>query len=230
MSIKANITIDQGATYSTTISLTDPYGTPLLISGYTAAGQIKRSYTSINTVSLTATINAAASQLTLSLTANQTGSMYPGRYVYDVQVVDPQNNVTRLLEGIATVTPGVTNETLETYSNTLTYETYFTTPTVNSTPTPPYPGYLVTVTTSQALLQGSIYLVDAIGLRLTLPLPSQSTENIIIKDITGSASQNTAIVGNINGGNTVVVLGANQGIQLIPAEPALDIWIPGNIP
>ena len=230
MAIKANIYIEQGATYTSTINLSDIYGTPLLLSGYSAASQIKRTYTSINTISFSTSINAVSSQLTLSLTANQTSNMYPGRYVYDVQLIDTENNVTRFIEGIATVTPGVTNETLETYSNTLTYETYFSTPTVNTTPTPPYPGYLVTVTRSQALLQGSIYLVDAVGIQLTLPLPSHCTQNIIIKDITDSPSQNTIIFGNINGSNTQVVLSANQGIQFIPAEPALDLWIPGNIP
>src|SRR5208337_326638 len=220
MASRANIVIDQGTTFSTILNLTDQYSDPFLLSGYTASAQIKRWYTSINSVALSTSINATSGQLTLSLTANQTGNMYPGRYVYDVQLVDSLNNVSRLIEGVATVTPAVTNEGLETYSNTLSYETYFTTPAVNTVPPAPYPGYLVTVNTNEALIQGAIYLIAAVGLQLQLPLPSQSTYQIIVKDITGNASQNTVIIGNINGPNTQVVLTTNQGIQFTPAEPA----------
>ena len=52
--------------------------------------------------------NTAAGTITLSLTANQTSNLVYGRYVYDVDVTDASNTVTRVLEGIVTVTPSVT--------------------------------------------------------------------------------------------------------------------------
>jgi hypothetical protein len=46
----------------------------------------------------------------LSLTAEQTKDITPGRYNYDVLITSSDDIVIRLLEGIATVTPGITGE------------------------------------------------------------------------------------------------------------------------
>ena len=46
--------------------------------------------------------------LVISLTANQTANMVAGRYVYDIELIDPANTVVRILEGIVTLTPEVT--------------------------------------------------------------------------------------------------------------------------
>jgi len=34
--------------------------------------------------------------------------MSPGRYLYDIDTIDASNNVTRVVEGVLTVTPAVT--------------------------------------------------------------------------------------------------------------------------
>ena len=52
--------------------------------------------------------NTAAGVVTLSLTSTQTANLDFGRYVYDVNLTDASNTVTRVLEGIVTVTPRVT--------------------------------------------------------------------------------------------------------------------------
>ena len=44
----------------------------------------------------------------LSLSANVTGNLEAGRYVYDVVVHDAANTITRVVEGIVTVNPQVT--------------------------------------------------------------------------------------------------------------------------
>jgi hypothetical protein len=125
MATRANITIDQGATFSTVLNLTDQNGNIINLTDYTVAAQVKKWYTSVNSVSFGATINSAAGSITLSLTSNQTSLMWAGRYVYDVIVTDSSNNVSRIVEGEVVVTPGVTNEALETFSNTNSYEAYF---------------------------------------------------------------------------------------------------------
>lgn len=111
MATKANITIDQGTTFSTTVDLTDENGDPINLSAYTPTAQIRRWYTSSNVsaifVANTGT-NALAGVITLSLTSSQTANLYCGRYVYDVNLTDASNTVTRVLEGIVTVTPRVT--------------------------------------------------------------------------------------------------------------------------
>jgi hypothetical protein len=44
----------------------------------------------------------------MSLTDGQTANIKAGRYLFDVETVDTGGVVTRILEGIITVTPGVT--------------------------------------------------------------------------------------------------------------------------
>jgi len=108
MAIKANLVIDQGTTYSTDLNLTDENGDALVLSGYSANSQIRKHYTSSNSVSFTTSINANAGIITLSLTANQTANLTGGRYVYDVELTDASNSISRIVEGIVTVTPQVT--------------------------------------------------------------------------------------------------------------------------
>ena len=108
MASKANIIIDQGATFSTDLNLTDEYGDPLDLSGYTANSQMRKWYTSSNAAAtFTAAVNTETAVVTLSLTANQTSSIVSGRYVYDVEITNG-NTVSRIVEGIVTVTPQVT--------------------------------------------------------------------------------------------------------------------------
>jgi hypothetical protein len=108
MASKANLVIDQGATFSTDLYLTDTDGGPLVLTGYTAASQIRKWYTSVNaTASFTTFINTGSSFITLSLTANSTNQISAGRYVYDVEITNG-STVSRVVEGIVTVTPQVT--------------------------------------------------------------------------------------------------------------------------
>lgn len=108
MATKANLVIDQGTTYTTDLNLTDENGDPLVLSGYSANSQIRKHYTSTNSVAFSVSINATAGVITLSLTANQTSDMTSGRYVYDVELTDASNSISRIVEGIVTVTPQVT--------------------------------------------------------------------------------------------------------------------------
>jgi hypothetical protein len=44
----------------------------------------------------------------LSLPKSQTVDLEPGRYLYDVEMTSSAGDTTRVIEGIATVTPGMT--------------------------------------------------------------------------------------------------------------------------
>ena len=107
MAIKANLLIDQGATFSTRLSITNGSGQNIDLTGYSAAGQIRKHYSSSNAVNFTASLNSAG-YLTLGLSSNTTASMTAGRYVYDVELVDNVGRVSRIVEGIITVSPNVT--------------------------------------------------------------------------------------------------------------------------
>lgn len=108
MASKANLVIDQGSTFSSDLTLTDENGDPLALAGYTANSQIRRWYSSTNaSATFTASINTSSAVITLTLTANQTSNLVAGRYVYDVEITDGAE-VSRIVEGIVTVTPQVT--------------------------------------------------------------------------------------------------------------------------
>ena len=108
MAIKANLIIDQGTDYSTSINLTDDDGNVVNLSGYTANGQIRKTYSSSNAVTFGITLESTSGVVILALTDAQTANMTAGRYVYDVFVTDTLNVTSRIVEGIVTVTPRVT--------------------------------------------------------------------------------------------------------------------------
>jgi len=108
MAAVSNLYIDQGADFSTTISLTDSNGDILSLTGYTALGQIRKTYGS-STIAATfgTSLTAATGQITLTLTDTVTAGITSGRYVYDIIITDSSGDKTRILEGQATITPSV---------------------------------------------------------------------------------------------------------------------------
>jgi hypothetical protein len=109
MAAKANIIIDQGSTFTTYLALTQDDGSVLDLTGYTARGQIRRWYTSNSYVQFNVSITQPNTGfINLSLDANTTANMVAGRYVYDIQATDSYGTISRVIEGIVTVTPEVT--------------------------------------------------------------------------------------------------------------------------
>jgi len=111
MAAYTELYMDQGTTFTNVITITDDItNSAVNISGYIVRSQIRRSYYSANaTANITCTVtDAAAGEITMSLTENQTSNIKAGRYLFDVETVDTGNVVSRILEGIITVTPGVT--------------------------------------------------------------------------------------------------------------------------
>jgi hypothetical protein len=108
MAIKANLQIDQGTTFQTSINVTDDNDDIVNLTGYSAVAQMRKHYTSSNATSFTTSISPSIGVVTLSMTANNTNLITAGRYVYDCELTDVNGAVTRLVEGIVTVTPGVT--------------------------------------------------------------------------------------------------------------------------
>lgn len=109
MPVKVNITIDQGTDFSANVNVTDDSGNALNLSTYTVASQIRKHYTSSNSVSFsTSTPNAENGVILLNIGANTTSNMSAGRYVYDIELTSNTGVVTRLIEGYVTINPQVT--------------------------------------------------------------------------------------------------------------------------
>ena len=107
MALKANIYVDQGSSFIDGIELLDENDEAVITTGLTASGKIKRHFESANSVSFTTTLSNGL--LLISLTSAQTSAMKPGRYMYDIEMSDSSLNVTRIIEGILTLSPEVSN-------------------------------------------------------------------------------------------------------------------------
>jgi len=111
--------IEQGTTWSRTLRLRQ--GTPAVamdLTGYTVRSSIRKAaHSTASMADFTCTLtDPADGTFTLSLTAAQTSALpteggswdEPSRYAYDVEIVAPDGNVTRVLNGSIYVSPEVT--------------------------------------------------------------------------------------------------------------------------
>ena len=108
MAIYSNLVIDQGSTFSADIDVTDSVGDPLDLTGYSVAGQIRKSYASSTAVDFSGSVYSATNgTVRIQLSATQTNAMKAGRYVYDVEI-DNVSLTIRIVEGQVEVRPRVT--------------------------------------------------------------------------------------------------------------------------
>jgi len=105
----SNIFIDQGADFTTTLTINDATGSALDLTGYSAIAQIRKSPSSSTSVSFTTAFVSPRStgQITITLTDTQTTAIEAGRYNYDVLITSGGGVKTRVVEGTATVNPSV---------------------------------------------------------------------------------------------------------------------------
>lgn len=108
MAQRVNIILDQGTDFSTTVNLSDSSGINLNLTGYSANSQMRKTFSSSNSTAFTTSLSVANSTLTLSMNNETTAALSPGRYVYDVELKSSSNVISRILEGLVTVTPEVT--------------------------------------------------------------------------------------------------------------------------
>ena len=105
----AELTVEQGADFNTTINVNDGTGAAQDLTSYTAAAQMRKSYYSTTANSFTVTIsNAANGEITMAMTSANTANLAAGRAFYDLVMTSPTNVKTRVVEGIVTVLPSVT--------------------------------------------------------------------------------------------------------------------------
>lgn len=120
MAVEFNFTgkyaVDQGADWFATFIYQDPAGTPINLTGYTAALQV-RSFPQDTTAVMTLTtenggigIDDLIGQLNIHATNEQTRVIDEGYYVYDLEVTDVNNGgvVTRLSQGQMEISAEVT--------------------------------------------------------------------------------------------------------------------------
>ena len=112
MAVYSDLSIDQGADFLAEIVVEDATGTVADLTGFTGAGQIRKSYSSSTAVDFNIVIDPATvtqGLVVLKLSNTVTNGMKAGRYVYDVEITKTSNGEkTRVVEGQVTINPGVT--------------------------------------------------------------------------------------------------------------------------
>ena len=108
-----DILIEQGATYSQLVTYKEA-GVAINLTGYTARMQVRSTLESASTVVELTTANGrialggAAGTITLTISATDSAALTAGRGVYDLELVSGSGIVTRLLQGVATISRNVT--------------------------------------------------------------------------------------------------------------------------
>ena len=111
-----DITIDQGSTYSDTITLKNTDDTAFDLTSYSVRAKLRRSISSSTATDFTCTVtNASGGIFTMALTSAQTAALTAQNYMttiyhYDVEIYDSASppTVYRVLRGRAFIEPEVT--------------------------------------------------------------------------------------------------------------------------
>ena len=119
-----NIVVEQGATFTLTITFKDSSGSAINLTDYAARMEIRESHTASSALTVLTsasggsgntqgiTLGGVAGTIAIVIADSTTnGFTAPATNVYDLELVSTNGAVTRLLEGKATVSPGVTQST-----------------------------------------------------------------------------------------------------------------------
>ena len=111
MAAIANLTVDQGTSFTSDVTVKDANGNAFNLTGYTANAKMAKGFASTRTrttITTTVAADATTGVVTLSLTSTVTAGLDAERYVYDLEITQTSSgNVTRVIEGIITVRPQV---------------------------------------------------------------------------------------------------------------------------
>lgn len=111
MATVSNLYVDQGTTFSSIVDLQNQDGSALNLSGYSVAGQMRKSYQSSTSISFVCSIHGDATdgKIKLYLAPATTTGIRAGRYIYDVEITNiSTGDKFRVLEGIVILNPEIT--------------------------------------------------------------------------------------------------------------------------
>jgi len=108
----SNLVIEQGFDFDGTFELEDVNtASPINLANETVFAQIRKTYTSSTPINMNVSIvgDGLSGKIKVSLGSTITAGLKPGRYVYDIKLVnDTSLSVTKAVEGNVIVRGGVT--------------------------------------------------------------------------------------------------------------------------
>lgn len=102
-----NILIDQGSTFTLSVTASNTDGTLMNLAGYTAESYMRRSWSSSTAYQINATITGSTGNIALYMSPTASAAVPAETYVWDVRVYSGAT-AHRILQGNATVDPSVT--------------------------------------------------------------------------------------------------------------------------
>jgi len=110
MASYSNLFVDQGADFSTFVTIASVENDPLDLTDLNIEGQIRKSYGSSTAFDFSIVkTDVTGGQIQIKLDSDTSGSMSIGRYVYDVYAENTTNNQRfKVIEGILEIVPRVT--------------------------------------------------------------------------------------------------------------------------
>jgi hypothetical protein len=105
-----NLVINSGADFGQSFTLEDPTtNSAFNLTSYSVSSQMRKWAGSSTAVTFTSTVvDAPDGKISISLTNEQTTSLKPGRYVYDIVITDTSGQKNKVIEGMVLVREGVT--------------------------------------------------------------------------------------------------------------------------
>lgn len=103
-----NLTVEQGADFELTITVRNKNNVPLNLLGYSASSVMKKHSSSTTSYPFSVTfVDRQNGRISLSMNNTVTDTLAEGRYLYDIILTSPNNLKTRVIQGMVTVSPGV---------------------------------------------------------------------------------------------------------------------------
>ena len=104
-----NLTIDQDADFTQTLTVKDSTGTVVDLTGLTITSKVRKTHLSTTSYDFTtAAVSATDGTCSVTMTDTVSATLTEGRYVWDLTTTTSGGLITRRIEGRVTVTPSVT--------------------------------------------------------------------------------------------------------------------------
>ena len=102
-----NISIPQGSDFEETFQSTESNGSASNLTGFTGEAKMKKHPGATSSTSFTVSITGGTGEVAIAMTSGVTEALSPGRYLYDVRLTSSTGAKSRLVEGMALVTAGI---------------------------------------------------------------------------------------------------------------------------
>jgi len=110
MAARVNLYIDQGTDFYTTLQLESANSTYNITDEFSFYCSVKKLYSTSKLFDANVSIIAGdpANDISITITGEQTKDLNPGKYQYDVIMIDDNNSVEKILEGLLFIVETIT--------------------------------------------------------------------------------------------------------------------------